>query len=105
MERIMSSDPRPEALIVQGSTAYARLDAWCRKHKIRIGKDLAVFQSDDISGELFPEVTTITNNPAEIARTFWRMFQAVERGEKVESTYTKLFIRTGQTVPNLKSKS
>jgi len=33
------------------------------------------------------------------------MFQAAERGEKVESAYTKLFIRTGQTVPNLNSKT
>ena len=45
------------------------------------------------------------NNPVEIAKTFWRMFQAAERGEKVESAYTELFIRTGQTVPNLNSKT
>lgn len=100
MERIMSSDPRPEVLIVQSGMEFARLDVWCRKHRIRIGKDLAVFLSDDIRGELFPEVTTITNNPQEIAKTFWKMFQAAERGEKVESAYTKLFIRTGRTVPN-----
>ena len=64
-----------------------------------------MFRCDETSRKIYPEVTTITNNPAEIARTFWQMFQAAERGEKVESAYTKLFIRTGQTVPNLKTKS
>lgn len=33
------------------------------------------------------------------------MFQAAERGEKVECAYTKLFIRTGQTVPNRNSNT
>ena len=105
MERMMNSDPRPEVLIVPGTKTLARVYAWCRKHRIRIGKDLAVFRCDETSRKNYPEVTTITNNPQEIARTFWRMFQAAERGEKVESAYTELFIRTGQTVPNLKSKS
>ena len=105
MERIMKSDHRPEVLIVPGSKTFVRLYDWCRKHRVRIGKDLAVFRCDETSRKICPEVTTITNNPQEIARTFWQMFQAAERGEKVENSYTKLFIRTGQTVPNLKTKS
>ena len=104
MEQIMRSDPRPEVLIVPGS-AVIRLYAWLKKHRIRIGKDLALFSQDEVDRSLSPEVTAITNNPADIARTFWRMFQTGERGEKVESAYTELYIRTGQTVPRLKSGS
>ena len=73
--------------------------SYCRKHRIRIGSDLAVFSCDDIYENLVPEATVITNNPKEIAKTFWAMFLAAERGEPVESRYTELFIRTGQTVP------
>lgn len=105
LDRMMKTDPRPEALIVPGSEEVARLYAWCRKHRIRIGKNLAVFRCDEVNRKIFPEVTTITNNPEDIVQTFWKMFLAAERGEKVESAYTKLFIRTGQTVPNLKTKS
>ncbi len=104
MKQIMRSDPRPEVLIVPGS-AVVRLYAWLKNHKIRIGKDLALFSQDEVEPGLFPEVTAITNNPADIARTFWRMFQAAERGEKVVSAHTELLIRTGQTVPRLKSGS
>ena len=50
-----------------------------------------------------PDVTTITNNPENIAESFWEMFQAAVRGDPVESRYTELFIRTGQTVPDLKT--
>jgi len=102
MERIMRSVPRPEVLIVPGDSLIL-LYAWCRKHRIRIGRDLAVFSQDEINEKLFPEPTAITNNPEEIALKFWQMFQAAERGEKVESSDTELFIRTGQTVPSLKS--
>lgn len=102
MERILKSKPPPEALIVPGEIIRL-LYPYCRKHKVRIGKDLAVFASDDIPGQNFPEVTTITNNPAEIAETFWKMFLAAERGEKVESRCTELLIRTGQTIPDRKT--
>ena len=98
MRQILNTDPKPEVLIVPGS-ALERLYSYCRKHRILIGRDLAVFGCDDIYGKLVPEATVITNNPKEIAKTFWAMFQAAERGEKVESRYTELFIRTGQTVP------
>ena len=103
--RMMNSDPRPDAVILCGGSILQYLFPLLRKHKIRAGSDLALFCQDDVDGDLFPEVTTITNNPAEIAQTFWRMFQAAERGEKVESAYTKLFIRTGQTVPNRNPKT
>ena len=56
--------------------------------------------SNDVNGNLKPQATTVTNNPQEIAETFWEMFQAAERGEKVESRCTRLFIRTGRTVPS-----
>ena len=101
MRQIMSTNPKPEALIVPGTLAVVRLYSWCRKHHIRIGKDLGVFCCDEISAKLEPEPTAITNNPAEIAKTFWEMFLAAERGERVESRCTELFIRTGQTVPSL----
>ena len=100
MDRMMSSNPPPEALIAPG-TALERLYPWCRKHHLRPGRDLAVFSGDDYNEHYTPEPTTITNNPVDIARTFWEMFQAAERGEQVESRYTELFIRTGQTVPSL----
>ena len=103
MERMMNSDPKPEALIVPGGKLLPLLYPYCRKHKIKVGKDLAVFACDDIPGQNFPEVTTITNNPVEIAETFWEMFLAAERGEKVESRCTELLIRTGQTVPDRKT--
>ena len=102
MERMMNSDPKPEALIVPGGKLLPLLYPYCWKHKIKVGKDLAVFACDDIPGQNFPEVTTITNNPVEIAETFWEMFLAAERGEKVESRCTELLIRTGQTVPDRK---
>ena len=104
LDRMMNSDPKPEVLIVPGS-ALQSLYLYCRKHKIRIGKDLAVFSQDEIDEKLTPEPTTITNNPVEIAQTFWRMFQAAERGEKIENAYTELFIRTGQTVPSLNAEN
>ena len=104
MDRMMNSDPKPGVLIVPGASLN-RLYSYCRKHHIRIGKDLAIFSCDDINERLKPEATVITNNPKEIAKTFWEMFQAAERGEKVESACTELFIRTGQTVPRLKSGS
>ena len=102
MEQILASAPKPEVLLVPGGVLPS-LYSLCRKRKIKIGKDLALFSCDEINGDLSPEPTAITNNPAEIAQTFWQMFQAAERGEKVESAYTKLFIRTGQTVPDLKT--
>ena len=100
MDRMMSSNPPPEALIAPG-TALERLYPWCRKHHLRPGRDLAVFSGDDYNEHYTPEPTTITNNPANIAESFWPMFLAAERGEEVESRYTELFIRTGQTVPSL----
>ena len=99
--RMLDSDPRPEAVIVPGG-ALKHLYPLCRKHKIRIGRDLAVFSQDETNEKFSPEPTAVTNNPVEIARTFWQMFQALERGEKVGSRYTELFIRTGQTVPSKK---
>ena len=100
MKRVMNSDPKPEVLIVPGS-ALDRLYPWCRKHGIRLGKDLAIFSCDEVDEQFTPEVTTITNHPETIASTFWQMYQAAERGENVGSRYTELFIRTGQTVPPL----
>ena len=99
MDRILHSDPPPEALITPGS-ALRLVYFWCRKHHVRIGEDLAIFSTDDVNGNLRPQTTTVTNNPREIAETFWAMFQAAERGEKVESRCTNLFIRTGLTVPS-----
>ncbi len=98
MKKMMSSHPRPEALIVTGG-ALPFLYAWCRKNHVRIGSDLAVFSADDVNTDLKPETTTVTNNPKEIAASFWEMFREAERGENVESRFTKLSIRTGRTVP------
>ena len=98
LERMMATDPRPEAIILTGTSVLARLDQWCRKRGVRIGKDLAVFCCDDLETNSVLDATTVTNNPVEIAETFWQMFLAAERGEKVESRYTNLRIRTGQTV-------
>ena len=99
MTRIMDSDPRPEALIVPGGN-LGRVYAFCRKHGIRIGRDLGLFGCDDTHEELTPEPTVVCNDPAEIAESFWRMFLALERGEKVESRRTELLIRTGRTLPS-----
>ena len=100
--QILNSRPKPEALIVP-SEIFSRLYSYCRKHKIRIGKDVAVFACEDVLGRQFPNVTVITNNPEDIAETFWKMFLAEERGEGMGSLSTELLIRTGQTVPSLKS--
>ena len=86
-----------------GGLAVGRLYSWCRKNHVRIGEDLAVFSCDEAPERFSPDVTTTTNNPKDIAETFWQMFLAAERGEPVESRYTELFIRTGQTVPHLKT--
>ena len=102
MKKMLETDPKPEALIVPGA-AIRDVYSFCRKHRIRIGKDLAVFCCDDIHEKLVPEATVITNNPKDIAETFWKMFQAAERGEKVPDRRTEFFIRTGQTVPDLKT--
>ena len=101
MCQILTADPKPEVLIVPGASLIS-LYSYCRKHHVRIGRDLAVFSCDDINVKLKPEVTVITNNPKAIAETFWEMFLAAERGESVESRCTELFIRTGQTVPDRK---
>lgn len=103
MTKMLRSVPRPEALIVPGSAVIRKLYAFCRKHGIRIGRDLAVFSCDEPQEHFDPEVTSITNNPKDIANTFWAMFQAAERGEPVENRRTEFFIRTGQTVPHLKT--
>ena len=97
--RILNSNPGPEALIVP-SEIFSQLHSYCRKHKIRIGKDIAVFACEDVLEQQFPDVTVITNNPEEIADTFWKMFLAEERGEGMGSHSTELLIRTGQTVPD-----
>ena len=102
INQILNSNPKPEALIVP-SGIFSRLHSYCREHKIRIGKDVAVFACEDILGQQFPDVTVITNNPEEIAETFWKMFLAEERGEGMGSLSTELLVRIGQTVPNLKT--
>ena len=102
MRQILSTDPKPEALIVPGRLAVVRLFSWCRKNHVRIGKDLGIFCCDEAPVRFTPDVTTITNNPVNIAETFWEMFLAAERGEPVQSRYTELSIRTGQTLPWLK---
>lgn len=104
MDQIWNTDPRPEVLIVSVNAAAQYVFDYCRKHKIRVGKDLALFCCDDMRRKNLDDATTITNNPAEIAQTFWQMFLAVERGEKVESTCTKLFIRSGKTVLKLENR-
>ena len=103
LERIMNSEPPPEALIVPGIGLRA-VYSFCRRHKIKIGKDLAVFACDKVHEKPVPGPTVITNDPKDIAETFWQMFLAAERGEKVESRCTELLILTGQTVPNLKTR-
>ena len=103
INRILNSKPGPEALIVP-SEIFSQLYSYCRKHKIRIGKDVAVFACEDVLEQQFPNVTVITNNPEEIAETFWKMFLAEERGEGMGSLRTELLIRTGQTVPSLKTR-
>ena len=99
IDQILNSRPAPEAVIVP-SEIFSRLYSYCRKHKIRIGKDVAVFACEDVLGRQFPNVTVITNNPEDIAETFWKMFLAEERGEGMGSLSTELLIRTGQTVPS-----
>ena len=99
IRRILTAEPAPDALIVPDIRLLRILQTCCREAGLRIGRDLAVICNDDLGGKFDPEPTAVTNNPVDIAQTFWRMFQAAERGEKVESAYTELFIRTGQTVP------
>lgn len=98
-DQIINSKPKPDALIVP-SEIFGQLHSYCRKHKIKIGKDVAVFACEDVLEQQFPHVTVITNNPEEIADTFWKMFLAEERGEGMGSLSTELLIRTGQTVPD-----
>ena len=102
LEQMWNAVPRPEVMIIPSAATVPRLYSWCRKHRIRVGVDLAVICRDDVNSERFPEVTTVTNNPTEIAQTFYQMFLAAERGEKVESRTTELMIRVGQTVPGKK---
>ena len=99
MTRIMSSTPRPEALIVPG-TLLEGVYAFCRKHKIRIGKDIGLFGCDDLHRKLVPDPTLVCNDPLEIAESCWQMFLALDRGEKVEDRQTRLLIRTGATLPS-----
>jgi len=100
IRQILNSNPKPEALIIP-SEIFSQLYSYCQKNRIRIGKDLAVFACEDILEQQFPDVTVITNNPEEIAKMFWKMFLAEERGERMESHSMKLLIRTGKTVPHL----
>ena len=100
LKRAMASTPPPQVLIVPGS-ALKYLYPLCRKLRIRIGTDLAIFSCDDAGDEFTPEATTITNDPKSIAESCWRMFRALSRGEAVQSRHTELRIRVGQTVPRL----
>lgn len=99
--QIINSSPMPQALIVPGS-ALKYLYPLCRKLKIRIGKDMAIFSCDETNEKFAPEVTEITNDPKNIAQQCWQMFSALSKGEKVSSRNTELRIRIGQTVPSLK---
>ncbi|MBQ9501835.1 MAG: substrate-binding domain-containing protein [Lentisphaeria bacterium] len=99
--KIMSTVPAPQVLIVPGSS-LKYLYPLCRKHKIRIGRDLAVFSCDDPHENFTPEVTMVTNDPEAIAENCWRMFSALSRGEKISGRSTELHIRIGRTVPSLK---
>ena len=100
LTRITNAAPPPDALIVPGGSVLEEVYSFCRKHNIRIGKDIGVFACDDLHRKLVPETTVVCNDPAEIAESFWRMFQAQERGEKVENRQTQLLIRTGRTLPS-----
>ena len=100
MTRIMSSTPRPEALIVPGLLIEG-VYTFCRKHRIRIGKDIGLFGYDDLHRKLVPEPTLVCNDPLEIAESCWQMFLALDRGEKVEDRQTRLLIRTGATLPSI----
>ena len=101
INQILNANPKCEAIIVP-SEIFNQLYSYCKKHKIKIGKELAVFANEDTLSMQHPEVTVITNNPENIAEQFWQMFLDLEKGKGTSSSNTQLFIRVGQTVPSIK---
>ena len=101
INQILNANPKCEAIIVP-SEIFNQLYSYCKKHKIKIGKELAVFANEDTLSMQHPEVTVITNNPENIAEQFWQMFLDLEKGKGISSSNTQLFIRVGQTVPSIK---
>ena len=95
--KVMNSKRPPEAFIVDGNTIPA-VYRFCASNGIAVGRDLAIMGCDDLSPELKPRVTSVTNVPGEIAVQAWRVMDAALRGEKLIE-HTNLKIVTGESVP------
>ena len=94
---IMNSARPPEALIVAGN-AVGAVYRFCTSNGIAVGRELAIMGCDDLTPELKPRVTSVTNSPNEIAAQAWRVMEAALRGEKIVE-HTNLRIVTGESVP------
>jgi len=94
---MMTSRRPPEALVVAGNTVPA-VYRFCENNGIAIGSELAIMGCDDLTPELKPRVTSVTNTPDEIASQAWRVMEAALRGKKLVE-YTNLKIVTGESVP------
>ena len=97
MYKMMNSPHIPEVVIVPGC-CMEHFYRFCANNGITAGSELAVIGNEDLSPELSPRPTTVTNYPAEIARQMWKIMDSLVQGTELHEE-TLLRIVTGETVP------
>ena len=102
MYKMMKSDHAPEVVIVPGC-CMEHLYKFCGNNGITIGRELAVMGNEDLSPELSPRPTSVTNYPEEIVQQMWQIMDALQQGIELHEE-TNLRIVTGETVPVCKNK-
>ena len=102
MYKMMQTDHQPEVVIVPGC-CMEHLYRFCSNNGITIGTELAVIGNEDLSPELSPRPTTVTNYPLEIAQQMWKIMDTLLQGMELHEE-TNLRIVTGETVPVRKTQ-
>ena len=97
MYKMLNSDHPPEVVIVPGCCMEHFYD-FCSHNGINIGRELAVMGCDDLSPELSPRPTSVTNYPEVVARQVWQIMDSLVAGVVLHEE-THLGIVTGETVP------
>ncbi len=97
MYKMMNSTNPPEVAIVPGC-CMEYFYRFCANNGIAIGSELAVIGNEDLSPELLPRPTTVTNYPTEVAQQMWKIMDSLVQGiEPYEETLLRIV--TGETVP------
>ena len=97
MYKMMNSPNPPEVAIVPGC-CMEHFYRFCANNGIAVGSELAVIGNEDLSPELSPRPTTVTNYPTEVAQQMWKIMDALQQGVELHEE-TVLRIVVGETVP------